>query len=233
MWSCAPTNRNQLDCAMLPEKDTVQILLVDDHPIVREGMAMFLALQANFKVCCQAGTPEEALDAFFKFSPALAIVDISLGKDSGLDLVKSLRRHSPRLPILVMSQHEESIFAERALRSGANGYVMKHEITARIVSAIHTVMSENVYLSEAMHERLARGLARTGHGVAGPLEGLTEREFEVLHLLGLGLGTREISEKLNRSIKTIETHRARLKEKLQLKTGAELARFAGQWLESK
>ncbi len=220
------------------KEEKTRILMVDDHPIVREGMALFLNAQADLHLCCQAGNTEEAMASFAACDPALAIVDISIGKDSGLDLIKALRRRSPGLGILAMSLHDESIFAERALQAGANGYLMKHEATANILRAVRLVLSGGIYLSDAMHGRLAKKLATPGgrthiaSPTASPIAGLSEREFEILHLIGLGFGTRQISEKLNRSVKTIETHRASLKEKLQLQSGADLVRFAGQWLES-
>ena len=213
------------------KEEKTRILMVDDHPIVREGMARFLNAQAELNLCCEAGNAEEAMASFAACDPALAIVDISLGKDSGLDCIKALRRLSPGLAILAMSLHDELIFAERALRAGANGYLMKHEATANILLAVRLVLSGGIYLSDAMHGRLAQKLATRGDITASPIAGLSEREFEILHLLGLGFGTRQISEKLSRSVKTIETHRAHLKEKLQLQSGADLVRFAGQWLE--
>ncbi len=223
--------------ATVHKEEKIRILMVDDHPIVREGMALLLNAQADLHLCCQAGNAEEAMAAFAACDPALAIVDISIGKDSGLDLIKALRRRSPGLGILAMSLHDESIFAERALRAGANGYLMKHEVTTKILLAVRRVLSGGIYLSDAMHGRLAQKLATPGgrahiaSPTASPIAGLSEREFEILHLLGLGFGTKQISEKLNRSVKTIETHRANLKEKLQLQSGADLVRFAGQWLE--
>ena len=213
------------------KEEKTRILMVDDHPIVREGMARFLNAQAELNLCGEAGNAEEGMAAFAACDPALAIVDISLGKDSGLDFIKALRRLSPDLAILAMSLHDELIFAERALRAGANGYLMKHEATANILRAVRLVLSGGIYLSDAMHGRLAQKLATRGGITASPIAGLSEREFEILHLLGLGFGTRQISEKLSRSVKTIETHRAHLKEKLQLQSGADLVRFAGQWLE--
>jgi DNA-binding NarL/FixJ family response regulator len=213
------------------KEEKTRILMVDDHPIVREGMAQFLNAQADLNLCCEAGNAEDAMALFAACGPALAIVDISLGKDSGLDLIKALRRLSPGLKILAMSLHDELIFAERALRAGANGYLMKHEATANILLAVRRILSGGTYLSDAMHARLAQILATRSGISASPIAGLSEREFEILHLLGLGFGTRQISEKLNRSVKTIETHRATLKEKLQLQSGADLVRFAGQWLE--
>lgn len=223
-----------------PEK--TRIMMVDDHPIVREGMARFLDAQGDLDLCCEAGSAEEALPIAAQCAPALVIVDISLKKESGLELIKTLRRTYPRLFLLAMSQHDETIFAERALQAGANGYLMKQEATRHVLSAVRQVLAGDIYLSAAMHSRLSRQLA-TGpraatSGVGGDprpglMASLSEREFAVLHLLGLGFGTRQIADKLNRSIKTIETHRAGLKEKLQQETGADLARFAVQWLSDR
>jgi len=213
--------------------EKTRILMVDDHPIVREGMALLLNAQADLHICCEAGNAEEAVAAVAKCDPALAIVDITLLGESGLDLIKLLRRRYPNVAILAMSLHDESIFAERALRAGAKGYLMKHEATANILLAVRMVLSGGIYLSAAMHRRLAQKLASPGDSPASPIAGLSEREFEILHLLGLGFGTRQISEKLNRSIKTIEAHRAGLKEKLQLKSGADLVRFAAKWLDER
>lgn len=206
----------------------IRILMVDDHPIVREGMAQFLNAQSDLDLCCEAGDAEEALAAMPDCNPALAIIDISLKKDSGLDLIKILRRSYPKLVLLAMSQHDESIFAERALRSGANGYLMKQEATENILLAIRRVLAGDIYLSTAMNSRLSRRMVSPHGAPLSPIAGLSEREFEILHLLGLGFGTREIAEKLSRSIKTIEAHRASLKEKLQLRTGGDLVRFAVQ-----
>jgi two-component system, NarL family, response regulator FusR len=213
--------------------EKTRILMVDDHPIVREGMALFLNAQTDLHLCCEAGNTEEAMASLAQCHPALAIVDIALHGESGLDLIKLMRRRCPDLAILAMSLHEESIFAERALRAGANGYLMKHEATANILLAVRLVLSGGIYLSEAMHRRLAQKLATPGGSPDSAIAGLSGREFEILHLLGLGFGTRQISEKLNRSIKTIEAHRAGLKEKLQLKSGADLVRFASKWLDER
>lgn len=207
--------------------------MVDDHPIVREGMALFLNAQPDLHLCCEAANTEDAMAQLANCKPALAIVDISLQNESGMDLVKLMRRRSPDVAILAMSLHDERIFAERALRAGANGYLMKHEATANILVAVRMVLSGGIYLSEAMHLRLAQKVATPGSSAATPISGLSQREFEILHLIGLGFGTRQISEKLNRSIKTIEAHRASLKEKLQLKSGADLVRFASQWTDER
>ncbi len=208
-----------------------QILIVDDHPIIRDGMTLLLNLQEDLHVCGAAGSADEALAAM-KCLPDMAIVDISLQTDSGLELVKTLRHRYPDLAILVLSMHDESLFAERALRSGANGYLMKLEATEHVVSAIREVLAGNIYMSAAMHEKLARALTVPHKKAESQIANLSEREFEVLHLIGLGFSTRDIAGKLNRSVKTIEAHQANIKEKLNIRSGKELTRFAIQWIES-
>ncbi len=207
-----------------------QILIVDDHPIIREGLTHLLNLHEDLHVCSAAGSAEDALAAM-ACPPDMAIVDLSLHSNSGLDLVKTLRQHYPKLAILVLSMHDETLFAERALRAGANGYLMKLEATEHIMNAIREVLAGNIYLSAAMHEKLARALTVPQKIPAGSIASLSEREFEVLHLIGLGFSTREIAEKLSRSIKTIEAHQANIKEKLNIPNGKELMRFAIQWIE--
>lgn len=207
-----------------------RILLVDDHPIVREGLALFLGQQEGLQACCQAADAREAMDAMASCAHHLALVDISLERDSGLDLIQSLRQKHPTLAILAMSMHDESAFAERALRAGANGYLMKRDATRNILHAVRHVLGGNIYVSAAMHTAMAQRLLSPRNGVSGTVAGLTQREFEVLHLIALGFGTREIADKLNRSVKTIEAHRASLKDKLQLPSGRALERFAAQWL---
>jgi DNA-binding NarL/FixJ family response regulator len=204
---------------------------VDDHPIIREGLANLLNLHEDLHVCCTAGSADEALEQM-ACEPDMAIVDLSLHTDSGLDLVRTLRQHHPCLAILVLSMHDETLFAERALRAGANGYLMKLEATEHIMCAIHEVLAGNIYLSAAMHGKLARALTVPRKCADGAVQSLSEREFEVLHLIGLGFTTREIAGKLNRSIKTVETHQANIKEKLDIPNGKELMRFAIQWIEN-
>jgi len=217
----------------LTERRAARIMMVDDHPIVREGMALFLNAQQDLELCWQAGDANEALAMMARADPALIVVDISLNKDSGLDLIHKLRRLDPSVPILVLSMHDESVFAERALQAGANGYLMKQEATRGILQAVRTVLAGEIYLSPAMHSNLANRLQAAPRQSAHRLAGLTEREFEVLHLIGLGYGTRQISEKLCRSIKTIESHRASLRDKLSLDSAADLMRFATRWVDGR
>jgi DNA-binding NarL/FixJ family response regulator len=217
---------------MIYKPEKTRIMMVDDHPIVREGMALFLNSQEDLSLCCQAATAEEALSALAKCPMTLVIIDISLNKDSGLDLIKVLRRRYPALLLLALSLHDESIFAERALQAGASGYVMKHVATHNILQAVRKVLAGEIYLSDAMHNQLAQKLRTPDADGTSAIAGLTEREFEIFYLLGLGFGTRQISEKVNRSIKTIEAHRASLKDKLNFDTGIELVRFAVRWLDN-
>lgn len=209
-----------------------RILMIDDHPIVREGMAQFLNLQDNLHLCCQASSAAEALDAMAACRHDLAIVDISLNGESGLDLIRVLRQRYPQLAILALSMHDESLFAERALRSGANGYLMKQEGTRNILRAVQQILAGNIYLSADILSRLAQRLLTPPSADPSCVAGLSEREFGILYLIGMGLGTRQIAEKLNRSVKTIESHRANLKEKLHLQSGRDLVRFAVQLLET-
>ena len=213
-------------------QEKARILIVDDHPIVCEGMAQFLNLQENLHLCCQASNADEALAAMSACDHDLAIVDISLDGDTGLDLIKTLRRRYPDLAILTLSMHDESLFAERALRSGANGYLMKQQGTKSILQAVQQVLAGRVYLSAAMQNTLTQRLDAPQDDGHSLIAGLSAREFEVLHLIGLGFGTRQIAEKLNRSVKTIEAHRANLKDKLQLASGTELLSFAVRWFDS-
>lgn len=209
-----------------------RILMVDDHPIVREGMAQLLNLQGALHLCCEASNAEEALAAMASCTHDLAIVDISLDGDTGLELIKTLRHRYPALAILTMSMHDESLFAERALRAGANGYLMKSESAGNVRTAVTQVLAGNIYLSATMSNCIAQRMMTRQTAGTSAIAGLSAREFEILHLIGLGFGTRQIAERLNRSVKTVEAHRANLKEKLQLKSGQELVRFAIQWLES-
>ena len=212
-----------------------RILIVDDHPIVRQGVALMVNQQADLHLCCEASNAKEALEAMRRCHHDLAIVDISLEEVSGLSLITTLVAHYPKLPILVMSFHEEALFAERALKLGAKGYIMKHQATGNILLAIRQILGGGIYLSDDMHKLILEHLYKPASdtGIADPVTCLTDREFEVLRLIGFGLGTRQIAEKLNRTVKTVETHRANIKEKLGLKTSSELARFAALWVEDK
>jgi DNA-binding NarL/FixJ family response regulator len=211
-----------------------RILIVDDHPIVRQGLAQVVNLQADLHLCCEASNAEEALIAISNCNHDLAIVDISLKEASGFSLITTLTAHYPQLPVLVMSMHEESLYAERSLRLGARGYIMKHQATVSILSAIRQILNGGIYLSDDMHRLILDRIHSHAldPGTEDPVACLTDREFEVMRLIGFGFGSRQIAEKFNRSIKTIDAHRANIKEKLGLKTGIELIRFAAFWVKA-
>lgn len=209
------------------------ILIVDDHPLMRKGMALTLDAEQDLSVTGQATNAEEAIEMIGKIDPDLAIVDVSLPGMSGLELIKHLQALKPDLNILVVSRHDESLYAERAIRAGARGYLMKLEAGEVIVKAVRHVLAGGIYVSDEIKERLLMGMM-TGRKEMNqsPLEVLSDRELEVFELTGQGLGTREIAERLHLSVKTVESYRARIKNKLNLGTAAELMQHAVQWVES-
>lgn len=207
------------------ENRKAKILVVDDHPIVRQGIIMLVNGEHDLHVCCEATEVKEAMEANRFCAHDLAIVDLSLAGMSGLELIKRFRVEFPNTLILMMSMHNEAIYAEQALRAGAHGYLMKQVATDTLLNAIRLILKGGLYVSDQIRSSM---LKQTMHGNTkkSPISGLTPSEYEVLHMIGLGLGTSEISQKLNRSVKTIESHRANLKKKLMLKSGNELAHFA-------
>ena len=210
-----------------------RILIVEDHPLMRKGLALTLEAEADLEVCGQAASAEEALSMLDTVQPDLAIVDISLPGMSGLELIKHLHTWKPDLPVLVISRHDEALYAERAIRAGARGYVMKIEAVDVIVKAVRRVLAGGLYVSEEISERLL--LSMTGHRrteARTPVELLSDRELEVFELTGRGLTTREIAERLHLSVKTIESYRTRIKTKLGLRSAAELMQHAVQWVEN-
>jgi len=214
-----------------PLSERARILIVDDHPIVRQGLKRLIDQHADLVVCAEAGDGHEALDAIRASKPDAAIVDIMLAEASGIELIKDIKARYPDVAILVLSYHDEVIYAERALRAGAAGYIMKDESAEELVNALCRVLSGAVYLSEGMASRMLTQLVGGASPAAGsPVERLTDRELEVFEMIGRGKSTREIAEALHLSVKTIESHRAHIKEKLGLETGTELVRYAVTWL---
>ena len=207
----------------------IRVFVVDDHPIVRHGFAQLLAAEPDLELCGQAAEARGALAAITAAEPGVVIVDVSLGDASGIDLIGEIKQRLPRAAVLVVSMHDEQLYAERSLRAGAGGYVMKHEAPTAIVRAIRTVAAGGIFVSEAVSARLLQRLAARDPGDESPLGALSNRELHVLELIGRGLGTREIAELLHISIKTVESYRARLKEKMNLRSGVELTRFAVHW----
>ncbi len=208
-----------------------KVLVVDDHALVRRGLSALIGSEPDLEVCGEAADPAEALTRLATQKPDLVIVDLSLQNGHGLDLIRQLRAHDDGLRILVLSMHDEVLFAERSLRAGAHGYINKQEATDKVVHAIRQVLVGKVYLSGAMTERMLQR-ATTGDAVEAqlPSERLSDRELTVFQMVGEGLGTREIAERLRLSIKTIETYREHIKAKLGLKNSSELGRHAAQWV---
>ncbi len=209
------------------------VLIVDDHPVVRQGLAQLINQEKDLEVRGYAEDAHEAMQAIKNVQPDMVIVDISLKDTSGMDLIKDMKIQYPNLPILTLSMHDESLYAERALRAGARGYIMKHEATERVITAIRRVLAGEIYVSDSMAAKMVSKLA-TGAAPrsASPVEALSDRELEVFRLIGEGHKTRDVADKLHLSVKTIETYRAHIKEKLGFKDGNELFRFAVEWVNS-
>jgi DNA-binding NarL/FixJ family response regulator len=211
-----------------------RVFLVDDHPLVREWLTNLINQQGDLAVCGESENAPSAWAAIAETKPDIAIVDISLKDSSGVDLIKSLRQTHPEIAVLVLSMHEESLYAERALRAGARGYVMKRETTRKVIDAIRTVLAGRVFVSEALKETLASRAVGGSPGPArSPVELLSDRELEVFDLLGRGQGTRQIAEQLRVSVKTVQAYCARMKEKMNLNNATELLREAIRWNESR
>jgi DNA-binding NarL/FixJ family response regulator len=223
---------NQKPRCDLPE--TKRLLIVDDHPLFRKGLQELIHSEAEFAVCGEAGNAAEAMEVIRKLNPDMAIVDLSLPGANGIELIKNIRAEFPSLPILVLSMHDESLYALRALRAGAEGYVMKHEAMANVIQAIREVFNGRPYLSPAMAAQVITKFAhRQAEGETDAVERLSDRELEILELIGKGNEVRQIAKLLHLSPKTVETHRAHIKDKLDLKNSREVARFALQWLSAR
>jgi len=211
----------------------VKIFLVDDHPLVREWLTTLLNQQADFQVCGETGKAPEALQLVEAVKPDIAIVDITLADGSGLELIKSIKAGHPIVAVLVLSMHDEMLYAERALRAGAGGYIMKSEATQKIIQAVRAVLNGEVYVSPRVASQLAQKLISGKKGdVALPVAELSDRELEVFQLLGRGFSTRQISEHLHVGFKTVQSYSARIKEKLNLANINDLMREAIRWQES-
>lgn len=208
-----------------------RVFLVEDHPIVRQGLAQLINQEGDLEVCGEAETPKQALEVVGALHPDLAIVDLALKSSSGLDLIKTFRAQMPALPVLVLSMYDEDLYAERALRAGALGYVMKQEATETLLEAIRSVLQGEVYVSRKLATRMVQNLATATSGTGtNRLRRLSDRELEVLRFVGEGYTTRQIAEALYLSVKTVETHRAHLMDKLQLANATELMRYAMSWV---
>jgi DNA-binding NarL/FixJ family response regulator len=206
-------------------------MVVDDHPIVRLGIRHMISAEPGLSVCCEADSADEALRLAKHSNADLAIVDLSLGQGGGLDLIRKLHETAPDLPVLVLSIHDEALYAERALRAGARGYIMKQEAIGGLVGAIKQVMSGRVYVSDRMTQSIVDRLGGERVSAGGRLGNLTDRELEVFERIGRGQSTAGIADQLGVSIKTIETYRSNIKTKLNLKDAADLIRYAATWVE--
>jgi len=210
-----------------------RILIVDDHPMMRTGLAQLIDHEPDLKVHGEADSARQAFHLAAKQKFDLALVDLSLPDKNGLELIKDLRAVQPELPLLVVSMHDEVIYAERVLRAGGRGYLMKQEGGQKLLQAIRQVLAGKVFVSETMAARILENFSGRRPETSGSaVQRLSDREFEVFQLVGQGIGTRVIAERLHLSVKTVEVHRANIKEKLELKTATELVRYAVRWLDA-
>jgi DNA-binding NarL/FixJ family response regulator len=216
-----------------PEKKRIKVYIVDDHPVVRQGLNLLLRMESDMVCCGEAETVPEALRGIEAAKPDVAVVDLSLRDTSGLELVKDLHAYHPTLPVVVLSMHDETLYAERVLKAGAKAYLMKDEAQEAILAAIRKVASGGLYLSERMSGRLLSMFLQGSTGPGDSLIGqLSDREIEVFELIGRGVTTREIAGKLNLSIKTVEAHREHIKKKMKLSDATELLQHAIHWVQN-
>jgi DNA-binding NarL/FixJ family response regulator len=205
------------------------VFVVDDHPLLRQGLALLINREQDLIVCGEAEEAQAALRAIAEKKPDILIVDISLNGPDGLELLKNLRMLYPDLPVLILSMHDESIYAERALRARANGYIMKQEATEKVLVAVRRILGGDIYLSDRMANKLLHHyISGSAADISSGLSVLSDRELEVFRLIGEGRGARQIAEKLHLSVKTVETYQAHIKDKLSLRSGRELVQHAIQ-----
>ena len=230
--NAANMNMNMnMSTSMRPAKRNARrILIVDDHPIVRQGLRRLMENEDDLTVCGEAETARDARIAIKDLNPDAVIVDISLKQGDGIELVRDVRAHHATLPLLVLSMHDEAIYAERMLSAGASGYIMKQAASEQFLISLRRVMDGGIYVSEAVGSNMIQKFASGGSYVsANPIDRLSNRELQILHMIGKGMSTRETAKSLNLSIKTIESHRQRIKRKLNLHTGAQLVQYAVNW----
>lgn len=219
-----------------PETASIRVAIVEDHTLMREGLAQLINSQPDMKVIVQSGDAGEGLSAILDQKPDLALIDITLPGRNGLELIKDILAQMPQLPVLVVSMHDETLYAERALKAGAKGYLMKDADRNTIISALRRILAGGFYVSDRMAGEIFAsfaGKAAAKSEAGGAVAKLSDREFEVFEHLGAGLGTNEIAERLGISPKTVEVHRARIREKLGLPNGAALVRYAVRWVETR
>ncbi|MBN11665.1 MAG: DNA-binding response regulator [Opitutaceae bacterium] len=211
---------------------TTRIYIVDDHPLVRHGLCQIVANEADMEICGEAEDSPAAIRGVGEANPDAIIVDISLKGANGLELIKNLKAIHEDIPILVFSMHDETIYAQRALRAGAKAYVMKKESPSKVVDAIRKIIQGEIYVSPSVADQVLHQIVNgPGNVSTSPVDRLTDRELEVVQLIGRGLSSREVAESLHLSVKTIESHRAHVKEKLGLRNATELVQFSVQWVD--
>ena len=218
----------------LPEPEKARVVIVEDHPMFRERLAHLINKEEDMIVCGEADNTVDGLALILRAKPNLAIIDITLKESGGLDLLKDIRAHAIELPVLVLSMHDESLYAERALRAGARGYITKHEASAKVMIAIRQVLAGEIYLDQRVMARiLHRIVAGDTTATARPIDRLTDRELAVFELIGQGRTTREIGGRLHVGLTTVDTYRARIKEKLNLENAAQLHSEAARWIQER
>lgn len=210
--------------------DKKKVLIVDDHPLMRQGLTLLINQQQDMQICGEAQEAQTAIHAIAESRPDILILDISLSGPDGLELLKSIRTSDPDLPVLILSMHDEAIYAERALRAGANGYIMKQEAAEKVLVAVRRILNGEIYLSGRMSNHMLQQYIGGGASmIQSRIASLSDRELEVFRLIGEGHATREIADQLHLSVKTVETYQAHIKEKLALRSGRELIQHAIQW----
>jgi DNA-binding NarL/FixJ family response regulator len=213
-----------------PTTAAKRVLIVDDHPTFREGLKFVIGEDSGFIVCGEADSAAHAIEAFGILEPDIVVLDVSMPGMNGIELIKMILAQSPDMPILVISMHDETLYALRALKAGARGYVMKAEATDSILSALHKVADGKTYVSATFGDQLIfKAIQSLDDGLGSPIDVLSDRELEVFEKLGKGMSTRAIADELHLSPKTVETHRAHIKEKLDFKDGSAMVRFALDW----
>jgi len=215
------------------EKSVKRLVLIDDHPIMRHGLAQLIRAEEGLDVIGEAGSARDGLEIVGRLKPDLAVIDLTLPDKNGLELVKDIRALHPATQCIVLSMHDETLYGERSLRAGARGYVMKEEAADHLVTAIHKVISGGLYVSESLNARMLEQVTGAARSKATGMDALTDRELEILSLIGSGVPTKNIAAQLSISARTVEAHRAHIKEKLGMTDGASLVRYAVQWVESR
>ena len=214
--------------------DKLKVIIVEDHPIFRKGLALLIEQTKEYQVVGEASSVKEAIELIEQNTPDITIIDLTLKESNGLDLIKELKTSSPNVKILVISMHDEDIYAERVLRAGAHGYIMKEQASTNTIDALNTIMENRYYISQSIQEKLLQStISVSKKSSESAIYSLSDREFQVFQLIGQGLGVIEIASQLSLSVKTIESYRNNLKIKLKLNDAAALRKFAIRWLQTK